>query len=328
MITITLYYSNPSDISGEITNTLEKLNPVVEHRVVKIDVNSDPALKAAFPLTPVLQIGPYRLETPISAQEIQVALFAAKDRKSQLQTSGDKDFHKRIERSERLNGADRFGFWLSKHFMLLFNLIVMIYIGLPFLAPVFMKIGASGAAKVIYTIYSLLCHQLPFRSFFLFGEQPFYPRELAHISGVLSYEQVTNQSVINLVEARKFIGNDLMGFKMALCERDMAIYGAILLFGLIFSISSRKIKPLPWYLWIVLGLLPIGIDGFSQLPGLLQNHLPAWVVVRESTPLLRVITGGLFGFSTAWYVYPILQETMSETRMVLIKKIAAVNQES
>lgn len=328
MITVTLYYSSSGDDDAEIINTLEKLKPEVDHKVVKIDVNSDPALKAAFPLTPVLQVGPYRLEAPISPQEVQVALMAARDRKSQLQTAGDKVFQKRSERSEKLSSADRFGFWLSNHYMFLFNLVVLVYVGLPFLAPVLMKAGAEGAARVIYTMYSPLCHQLAFRSFFLFGAQPFYPRELANVPGMLSYEQVTNQGVIDLVSARRFIGNEVMGYKMALCERDMAIYGAILLFGLLFSLSGRKIKSLPWYLWIVLGLVPIGIDGFSQLPGLLQNHLPAWVVIRESTPLLRAITGAMFGLSTAWYVYPIVQETLLETRRTLIKKTAAINQGS
>jgi uncharacterized membrane protein len=68
----------------------------------------------------------------------------------------------------------------------------------------------------------------------------------------------------------------------------------------------------------------MGIDGVTQLPGLLENTF-AWLPVRESTPLLRTITGLLFGISTAAYGYPLIEQTMLESRKVLKKKFA-VNQ--
>jgi len=327
MITVSLYYSNPCEECEDIKKILDELQRTIAHRLVCIDVKSDAALETAFTATPVLQIGPYQLTSPISRQDIQVTLMAARDRSSQLETAGDVGYQKRVENAKKLNGSDRFGFWLSNHYMFIFNLLVLLYVGLPFLAPVFMKLALIGPAKVIYTIYSPLCHQLAFRSFFLFGEQFYYPRALANLSGLISYEKITGQNTINLLAARSFIGNETMGYKVALCQRDVAIYGAILIFGIIFVLTQRRIKSLPWYLWIIFGLVPIGIDGFSQLPGLLQNHLPAWVVIRESTPLFRLITGGMFGFATAWYVYPILHETMLETRRVLIKKMAALQQD-
>jgi uncharacterized membrane protein len=70
----------------------------------------------------------------------------------------------------------------------------------------------------------------------------------------------------------------------------------------------------------MIGLVPIAIDGVSQLPGLASN-LPPWFL-RESTPLLRTITGTLFGFTTAWYLFPLIEESMNETRMVLEEKRA------
>ena len=36
------------------------------------------------------------------------------------------------------------------------------------------------------------------------------------------------------VEARNFVGDQNVGYKLALCERDMAIYAAIFLFGLLW----------------------------------------------------------------------------------------------
>ena len=45
-----------------------------------------------------------------------------------------------------------------------------------------MNAGLTGPGRAIYTIYSPMCHQMASRSFFLFGEQPAYPRELAGTS--------------------------------------------------------------------------------------------------------------------------------------------------
>ena len=209
--------------------------------------------------------------------------------------------------------------------MLLINFLVFLYVGIPFLAPLLMKVGAEMPARVIYTVYSPLCHQLAFRSFFLFGEQLYYPRELAHIDDVLTYEEVTGSQSINLIEARRFIGNERLGYKVALCQRDVAIYGAILLFGLFFSALGRRIKQIPWYLWIA-GLVPIGLDGLSQLPGLMRSIMPGWVVIRESTPMLRLITGGIFGWMTAWYLFPLIEESMLETHQMLKRKFEKIKQ--
>ena len=188
-----------------------------------------------------------------------------------------------------------------------------------------MKIGATLPAKIIYTVYSPLCHQLGFRSFYLFGDQPYYPRAAANIPGMKTFGQITNLDENDLISARRFLGNDFAGYKIALCERDVAIYGAIILFGILFALSKRKIKPLHWAIWLAICILPIGLDGFSQLFSQLpiqfiQQILP----YRESTPTLRIITGFLFGFGTAWFGLPYVQESMSETIELLDKKLEVI----
>jgi uncharacterized membrane protein len=119
-----------------------------------------------------------------------------------------------------------------------------------------------------------------------------------------------------------------LGYKVAFCQRDVAIYGSILLFGIVFSLFRKKIKSYPWsiYLWVLIGIIPIAIDGFSQLPSLITTSLPAWMPIRESTPFLRTLTGGLFGLMTAYYVYPVIEETMLETRKLMAHKLAVVSQ--
>ena len=64
---------------------------------------------------------------------------------------------------------DRFVLWLSRHWLGVFNGAAALYVGLPILAPILMNIGATGPAKAIYVAYSPMCHQMAFRSFFLFG---------------------------------------------------------------------------------------------------------------------------------------------------------------
>jgi uncharacterized membrane protein len=113
---------------------------------------------------------------------------------------------------------------------------------------------------------------------------------------------------------------------MALCERDIAIYASIFLFGILYALSRRRIKPLHWLVWVLIGMGPIGLDGFSQLFSQMDwSFLASILPYRESTPFLRLFTGGLFGLMTAWFAYPYMEESFSDTRQFFIKKFAAIN---
>ena len=217
--------------------------------------------------------------------------------------------------------------------MALLNIVMLFYFGLPILAPVLMNAGAKLPANIIYTIYKPLCHQFGFRSFFLFGEQPYYPLKEAGISGIQTFDQITgfqnlhDPTNISRLQAREFTGNPIVGYKMALCERDMGIYSAIFLFGILYAVTGRRLKPLHWMLWLLIGLGPIGLDGFSQLFSQMEwSWLVSVLPYRESTPFLRLLTGGLFGFATAWFSYPYIEESMIESRQFFIKKFAAIPQ--
>lgn len=323
MINVSLYYSEKSSEHLEIVKNLEGLQEKYPHKLVLINVDENHQTWEKIGPIPMIEIGPYRLNPPFTIQDLQAVLGAATDRHGQLEKT-DQSFQKRVDRGNKLTGTDRFSLWFCNHYMALFNLLVFLYVGLPFLAPTFMKVNLPLPAKVIYTIYSPLCHQFPFRSWFLFGPQPYYPTEMAHIPGMITYEEISGQTNIDAIAARDFIGNPSTGYKVAFCERDIAIYGSIFLFGLIFSLTGRKLKSIPWYLWVVIGLIPIGIDGVSQLPSLLANILPGWVPQRESTPFLRTLTGGMFGFTTAWYLYPLIEESLLDTRRLLSKKVALI----
>ncbi|MCP4357401.1 MAG: DUF2085 domain-containing protein [Chloroflexi bacterium] len=224
--------------------------------------------------------------------------------------------------------ADKFSYFFSKHWLAVFNTVVAIYIFLPMLAPVMMKVGLTGPARVVYTIYSPMCHQMASRSFFLFGEQSAYPRELAgtelqpleaYINDIPEFEGVNPQNWANFfLAARRFVGNEQLGYKMALCERDIAIYSFVLIFGLLYAALRNRfnIRPLPVYIFIIVGMGPIALDGFSQLFGYyatpldgsapqgFQQTIGAIFALRESPPFLRFFTGALFGFMLGWLIYP------------------------
>jgi len=70
---------------------------------------------------------------------------------------------------------NRLSYRISHHWMAFFSLLYGLYVGLPFLAPVFMTYGLIPLGRMIYTVYSFLCHQLPERSFFLFGSKIMVP---------------------------------------------------------------------------------------------------------------------------------------------------------
>ena len=326
MLNIILYSRQDCHLCEQAKADLESLQPRYPHQLTVIDVDSVPELRKAFGSdVPVVEIGPYTLKAPLTRQELTLTLGAAQDRLRHI-AQLDQD-------AEQLGGtqwtkADRFTHWISNHYLALFNFIVILYLGLPVLAPVLMKAGLPAPANVIYRLYSNVCHQLAYRSYFLFGEQAVYPRAAAGLEDVLSLQQATGldegDEAAALQAARRYVGDERVGYKIALCQRDVFIYGAILFFGLLYAATGRKLPPLPWYLWIAVGMLPIGLDGFSQLlsqPPL--NFLP----YRESTPFFRSLTGFLFGFTTAWFGYPMVEESMAEARQVLAAKLRRIDRQ-
>ncbi|OGN94170.1 MAG: hypothetical protein A2Y88_04050 [Chloroflexi bacterium RBG_13_48_10] len=210
--------------------------------------------------------------------------------------------------------------FLHFHWIVPISILLGIYIGLPFMAPVFMHARWDGAARVIYFIYSWLCHQLPERSFFFFGSKFTY--SLAEIQNAW-------QNTINPVILRQFIGNTDMGWKVAWSDRMISMYTSLWLFGLLWWLVRRRLKPLPWW-GMALFLLPMAVDGtshfFSDLAGIgqgfrftndwlavLTGHIfPASFYYGDAwgsfNSLMRLLTGILFGLGIVWYTYPYLDK--------------------
>ncbi|HIP16777.1 MAG TPA: DUF2085 domain-containing protein [Methanothermococcus okinawensis] len=86
----------------------------------------------------------------------------------------------------------------------------------------------------------------------------------------------------------------IFNHKMAVCARCFGIYTGILfgmlIYPIVWGLNNFK-TPNRWYL--ILALIPMGIDGTTQLIGL-----------RESFNELRFITGFLGGFVALFYILP------------------------
>jgi hypothetical protein len=217
------------------------------------------------------------------------------------------------------------GKYLRHYWIVPLSLLLGMYVGLPFLAPLLMHYGLVGGARVIYIIYSFLCHQLPERSFFLFGSKFTY--SLAEIQA--AWQNTNNPFIL-----RQFIGTQEMGWKVAWSDRMVSMFASLWLFGILWWPFRRKLKPLP--LWgLVLLLLPMALDGgshfFSDLAGIGQGfrYTNAWLVFithnafspafytgeawGSFNSLMRLLTGFLFGLGIVWYTYPYLDKILAQT---------------
>ncbi len=187
-----------------------------------------------------------------------------------------------------------------------------------------MRIGWDGSARVIYFAYSFLCHQLPHRSFFLFGPQLTY--SLAEIQNAW-------QNTINPMILRQFVGNPEMGWKVAWSDRMVSMFVSTWLFGILWWPLRRRLPKLPWW-GLALFQLPMAVDGtthlISDLAGIGQGFRDsnAWLAILTShafpasfyagdawgsfNSLMRLLTGILFGLGIVWFGYPYLNEAFSQ----------------
>lgn len=154
--------------------------------------------------------------------------------------------------------VDRMVEFVLDHWLLLANTANFLVLFGAVLVPYLRSAGWGWLATPLFASYRLICHQMPSRSYFLFGHQ------------------------------------------MAMCQRNTAIYAALLLGGLLYAyLRTRGIAPLSLRVYAV-AISPMALDGITQLFGL-----------RESTWELRTITGALFGLASVLLVYPHLDRAVA-----------------
>jgi uncharacterized membrane protein len=213
---------------------------------------------------------------------------------------------------------------LARHWLKVFLIVYGLWVFTPFLAPLFMHLGWTPAGKTIYFIYSFFCHQLPERSFFLFGRHTTY--SLAEI-------QAAWQPTANPFVLRGFIGNPTLGWKIAWSDRMISFYTSVWLFAALWSPVRRKVRPLHVLAFVILQL-PLIIDGgthgISDLAGIGQgfrdsnqwlavltnNSLPATFYAGDAlgsfNSMARLVTGVLAGLGIVWFGFPHLEASFGK----------------
>ncbi len=188
---------------------------------------------------------------------------------------------------------EQVGSGLGRHWMALVNGLLGLFVVLPWLAPIFARLGWWVLANPIYTAYMLFCHQLPERAATLFGYQVAYCWR--------------NSAIYTTI----FVGGVLYAR-----ARQGGWSGRL----------GWLLRPMAWPLF-VLALLPLGVDGFSHLLGLRETN--AWFdtltggqfgrfsvgdAVGTLNWWLRIISGGIFGYAVVRLLYPYIGLTLDQSR--------------
>jgi len=220
-------------------------------------------------------------------------------------------------------------YYLTKYWYSFFMAAGSLFLFLGFLAPALQAEGYEGAATAVYRFLALNNHQLPQRSYFLFGE--------ADLIDAYSLEELLIEGA-DPANLQAFIGNGTIGYKTGLNHRMIAIFVGIVVGGLIWGI--RKGRPRLSIIQFVLLTLPLLIDGFSHMAsetGSGFRGANSWLVrltdgtftavfYEGSIPgsfnwWLRTLTGLLFGLSLVWFLFPRFSDFFKKRRSELAPRL-------
>ncbi len=215
---------------------------------------------------------------------------------------------------------ERMSRWLLHEWIWIFLIGYGLFVGLPWLAPVFMHLGWERPARWLYDLYSLFCHQLPQRSLFLFGLKPMY--SLSEIRQAWPYEDP--------LLLRAFIGDPVFGYKVAWSDRMISMYTSLWAATLLYAVSGRRWRPIPVGIFLLL-VFPMALDGTTHfindllygigergfrydnawLVMLTGGRLPSWFYVGDAlgsfNSWMRWITGVLFGAGLGGLALPYVE---------------------
>ncbi|MBA3531611.1 MAG: DUF2085 domain-containing protein [Ardenticatenales bacterium] len=210
--------------------------------------------------------------------------------------------------------------WAARHWLFIINGFWGLLLFGSLLPPTLMALGLEGPGKVTYAIYSFTCHQLPERSYFLFGPQGVvttYGKEEVVAAGA---------DDSNLLTLRQYVGSPEMGWKLGFSDRMVSMYGGAFLAGILFWLGSRRgrMKPIPIVLMLLM-IAPMALDGTSHMIseistlGFRESNAWAMPLFGAQSPefyagtefgslnsILRLVTGLLFGTGMMLFAYPLI----------------------
>jgi uncharacterized membrane protein/glutaredoxin len=276
---ITVYSKPDCSLCEDVIALLSRLTPEYSLDVHEVNILDDPELLAAYhDKIPVVVAEDGRfgwLSAPIDEREMRRYLGFVR--------RGGR--HIAVYQETKLDHAMNF---VSHHWLRFISIALGIFVGLPWLAPLFAALGWWDLANPIYTAYALTCHQLPERAGNVFGYQvAFCYRNTAIYAGIL------------------FFGI-LFGI-----ARDRNV-----------SWLQWLRKPLKWY-WFVLLLVPLFVDGVTHMIGIrdmlsqdMDTSFGSFYIGSQTFSLnwwLRIITGGLAALGVAWFAFPRIARVVAES---------------
>ncbi len=223
--------------------------------------------------------------------------------------------------------ADRVISGFMRHWLALILTAMLVFVSAPFLAPVAMHVGWDRVGNLIYVLYSPFCHQLPQRSWFLFGEKLTYT--LDEIAQVYPH--------LDAWQLRRFTGTPTMGWKVAWSDRMISFYFLTPVFGLVYALlrtAGVRVRPISFKLFLLL-LVPMALDGGTHLLNDLfygvaghgfrdTNVWLAWLTGHAFLGFyagdhfgtfnwwMRLFTGIVAAWGAAFWVFPWLDRLMTD----------------
>lgn len=194
------------------------------------------------------------------------------------------------------------------------NLLLGLFIGLPYLAPILAHYNHPNWARAIYGLYRLTCHQLAERSYFIFEHQAALCQRCtaiwgAFFAGGLLYILVRNRLkpmpfqwwILALIPAGLDGGTQLVGpLYQVLPGWWLTGFALALSAMLIAAFILVRIPYWQFYLFVLCfptGMILVQVNG-----------------ARTSNWQLRTITGVILGLAYAWLVFPMLEESFQQNK--------------
>lgn len=180
-------------------------------------------------------------------------------------------------------------------------------IGLIFAIPL---LAFKSDVSALYSAFSYTCHQKLSRSLCLFNNEKGY-----WIGDCMPQTGTFANNATDRLQIRAEGEN--IGYKMPVCSRDVGLYGAMLIGGLMYPFV-RRLKDRQMYpaIYLVLAIVPLGLDGSVQL----ISETGILPFVYESTNMMRLFTGAIAGFAAAFYAIPVLVNMLSDSEKTTKKK--------
>lgn len=219
-------------------------------------------------------------------------------------------------------------YWLATYWYGLFMAAAIIFLFLAFLAPALMAEGYEGAGTAVYRFFATHNHQLPERSYFIFGEDGAFRS--------YSLEQVVAFGA-DPANRQAFVGSAQIGYKTALNHRMIAIFVGMIIGGFVWGV--RKGRPRLSLFAFLFMAMPLLLDGFSHMISESGGGFRAdnnWFVVITGgmgTAVfytgatmgtlnwwLRSLTGLLFGLGLVWFAFPRFADYFQGIRRTLERR--------